>query len=203
MELRRLTKIDLQREAVENSKARQVRSTPAARAVISTRDARAHEQLAGIKPGELVHVASMGELSLHDVAAALVTHYGPFECLTVSTWAASPEAIHRLIGLRDAGGVRRLEALVDSRMPTDCPDAHALMSLSFDAYKCGGNHSKILAFTGGPARYGARGEYRLGISVVSTANLTRNPRCEAMDVFMDNAQAEFDRDWIRREIHAA
>jgi hypothetical protein len=193
MEIRRLTTIDLQKEAVANGKSRQIRTSLAARSLISTRDARAHDQLADLKRGDSVHIASMGKLSLHDVAAAaaLVTHYGPFECLTLSTWAASPEAIHRLIGLRTAGHVSRLEALVDARAPLDCPDAHALLKLSFDRYGIGQNHSKVMAFTGGP-----------GIAVVSTANLTRNPRCEVLVVSMDTALAEFHRDWIREVLNA-
>jgi hypothetical protein len=136
MKLERLTKIDLQREAVQNSAARRAGGSFEARARIATRDARAHSMLAGILPGHAVHIASMGELSLHDVAA----------------WAASEEAIKRIIALRNGGQVRRLEALVDSRMPTDCPDAHALMSIAFDQYAAGQNHSKVMAFTGGPAR---------------------------------------------------
>ncbi len=193
MELTRLTTIDLQSEALANGRARAKRVSLKARSAISTRDARAHQQLAGLAAGDCLHVASMGELSLHDVAAAVVAHYGPFECLTLTTWAASEDAIKCLIALRTAGGVRRLEALVDSRMPTDSPDAHALMALAFDLYRPGSNHSKIMAFTGGAA----------GVSIVSTANLTRNPRCEVLVVTLDSHLADFHAAWIREVLHAA
>ncbi len=147
MNLQRPTQINLQSEALANSKARLTRGTFAATCRVATRDARAHNMLEGLKPGETVHIASMSELSLHDVAGSIIEHYGPFETLTLSTWAASPEAIHRILALRQAGGVKRLEALVDSRMPTDCTEAHAMMASSFDAYVAGSNHSKIMAFT--------------------------------------------------------
>lgn len=203
MKVQKLTDIDLEAEALEASKCRSVQTTMKEQAYISTRDARAHQQLAGMKPGGSKHIASRGELSLHDVAGAIVEHYGPFEVLTLATWAASEEAIKRILDLRQSGGVKRLEALVDTRMPTDCSGAHAMMTEEFDLYACGANHAKILAFTGGPARYGARGEYRGGIAVVSTANLTRNPRCEVVFVSRDDVAATFHRDWIREEIRDA
>ncbi len=190
MKLERPTIIDLQTEAVTNSRARSYLATPAQIARIATRDARAHHMLSGLRPSDCLHIASMGELSLHDLAGALADHYGPFEVLTLATWAASEEAIKRLISLRESGQVKRLEALVDTRCPTDCPDAHALLNLSFDLYRTASNHAKVLALTGGAC----------GIAVVATANLTRNPRCEVAVVSMDSVLAAFHRDWIREVI---
>lgn len=133
MNIQRPTMINLEREAVENSKARHVRVSLAETTRISTRDARAHSMLGGLQPGQSIHIASMGELSMHDAAAAIVEHYGPFDVLTLATWAASEESIKRIAGLRQAGGVRRIEALVDSRCPVDCAEAHALMRRGNDA----------------------------------------------------------------------
>ncbi len=200
--IQKLTDIDLEAEALQASKCRNVETALKEQAYISTRDARAHQQLAGMKPGRQRTIASRGELSLHDVASAIVEHYGPFEVLTLATWAASEEAIKRLIALRQAGGVQRLEALVDTRMPTDCSNAHAMMKSEFSLYACGSNHAKVMAFTGGPKRYGPSVVVNGGggIAIVSTANLTRNPRCEVMVVSRDNTLAEFHRDWIREEI---
>lgn len=207
MKLERPTSINLQSEAIANSNARQLRGSFQETARIATRDARAHTMLASLKPGETIHIASMGELSLHDVAEAIVSHYGPFDCLTLATWAASADSIKRIVGLRQAGGVARLEALVDSRMPTDGPEAHAHMALSFDLYKPGSNHAKVMAFTGGPARIAIEKSglethdfSGTGVFVISTANLTNNPRCEVLIAGRDVLLAEFHRDWIREVI---
>lgn len=200
MKLQQLTDINLEAEALHATKARDVRSVLKEKTYVSTRDARAHKLLAGLKPGECAHIASRGELSLHDVASAIVDHYGPFDVLTLATWAASEEAIKRLLALRQAGGVRELEALVDTRMPTDCADAHALMKTSFDRYACGSNHAKVMAFTGGAFFGGYAGGQ---VAVISTANLTRNPRCEVLVVSRSSVLAEFHRDWIREVIHDA
>ncbi len=195
--IQKLTDIDLEAEALQASKSRAVTATLKEQAFISTRDARAHQQLTGMCKGESRHIASRGELSLHDVAGAIVEHYGPFDALTLATWAASEEAIKRILDLRQAGAVKRLEAFVDTRLPTDNSNAHAMMKEHFDLYACGANHAKILAFTGGRPTGRERSK---GFIVVSTANLTRNPRCEVMVVSRDNTLAEFHRDWIREEI---
>lgn len=97
--IQKLTDINLEAEALQASKCRNVETSLKEQAYISTRDARAHEQLAGMKPGRQRTIASRG-----------------------------------------------------------------------------------------------------GIAVVSTANLTRNPRCEVVVVSRDNTLAEFHRDWIREEI---
>ena len=110
MNLQRPTTINLQNEAVENSKSRKIRVAFQAVSHVATRDARAYSQLAGLLPGQCIHLASMGELSLHDAE---------------------------------------------------------------------------------------------GVSVVSTANLTHNPRCEVAVVTMSTPIADFHRGWIREVINAA
>jgi hypothetical protein len=160
---------------------------------LAPRAARAHDLLANLQRGESIHIASAGELSVQDVLSELARLYGPFEALTCSSWSVSEQAARELLALREGRAVARLEILVDTRLPADFPDVAATLESKFDLFAAAPCHAKVFAFTGKAP----------GIAILSTANLTFNPRAEAVCISADEDLAQFHKGWIHGTIEAA
>ena len=183
----------LKPEQIERPHATAIRRRLTNRTALAPRAARAYDLLANLQRGESIHIASAGELSVQDVLSALARLYGPFETLTCSSWSVSEQAARELLALREGRAVTRLEILVDTRLPADFPDVAATLSAKFDLFAAAPCHAKVFAFTGKAP----------GIAVISTANLTFNPRAEAISVSADEDLATFHRGWIHGTIEAA
>lgn len=166
-----------------------------ARAVMSTRQQRVRDTLGDFprEPGDIAHVVSAGTWSCHDLIRVLLERTGPAE-LIMSTWSISEEGWRMLIDLRDEGQITKLTTLLDWRIGHRNPDVTSYAKTSArdrgDELAITNNHSKV---------YVLRNEL-WAISLISSANLTNNPRIEASVIHEDRAVADWHARWITETV---
>ena len=139
--------------------------------------------------GQSVHYASRGDWSTHDLLFFLLEQTGPAK-VYFTTWAISEYAIRQLYGFIEHGLILELKGIFDYRNGIRKPaELQFLQKITTDikAAKC---HAKVTVIEND----------RWGISVVGSANYTRNPRIEAGVLCCDKTVATFHRDWILKEL---
>ena len=132
---------------------------------------------------------SDGDWSAHDMLFYLLNLTGPAN-VYFSTWAISEYAIRQLYNMIQEGLIIELHGIFDYRNGIRKPaELQFLQKITTDikAAKC---HAKVTVIEND----------HWGISVVGSANYTRNPRIEAGVLCCDKTVAAFHRDWILKEL---
>ena len=148
-----------------------------------------HQVFGKVIDGQSVHYASLGDWSTHDLLFFLLEQTGPAR-VYFTTWAISEYAIRQLYGFIEHGLILELKGIFDYRNGIRKPaELQFLQKITTDikAAKC---HAKVTVIENDC----------WGISVVGSANYTRNPRIEAGVLCCDKTVAAFHRDWILKEL---
>ena len=142
-----------------------------------------------VREGQSIHFASLGDWSTHDLLFFLLEQTGPAR-VYFTTWAISEYAIRQLYQFIEQGLIIELKGIFDYRNGIRKPaELQFLQKITTDikAAKC---HAKVTVVEND----------QWGISVVGSANYTRNPRIEAGVLCCDKMVAAFHRDWILNEL---
>ena len=148
-----------------------------------------HQVFGQVIDGQSVHYASLGDWSTHDLLFFLLEQTGPAR-VYFTTWAISEYAIRQLYLFIEHGLILELKGIFDYRNGIRKPaELQFLQKITTDikAAKC---HAKVTVIEND----------HWGISVVGSANYTRNPRIEAGVLCCDKTVAAFHRDWILNEL---
>jgi len=148
-----------------------------------------HQVFGKVIDGQSVHYASLGDWSTHDLLFFLLDQTGPAR-VYFTTWAISEYAIRQLYQFIEHGLILELKGIFDYRNGIRKPaELQFLQKITTDikAAKC---HAKVTVIEND----------NWGISVVGSANYTRNPRIEAGVLCCDKTVAAFHRDWILNEL---
>jgi len=148
-----------------------------------------HQVFGQVTDGQSVHYASLGDWSTHDLLFFLLEQTGPAR-VYFTTWAISEYAIRQLYQFIEHGLILELKGIFDYRNGIRKPaELQFLQKITTDikAAKC---HAKVTVIEND----------NWGISVVGSANYTRNPRIEAGVLCCDKTVAAFHRDWILNEL---
>ena len=148
-----------------------------------------HQVFGQVVDGQSVHYASLGDWSTHDLLFFLLEQTGPAK-VYFTTWAISEYAIRQLYQFIEHGLILELKGIFDYRNGIRKPaELQFLQKITTDikAAKC---HAKVTVIEND----------NWGISVVGSANYTRNPRIEAGVLCCDKTVAAFHRDWILNEL---
>ena len=148
-----------------------------------------HQVFGKVIDGQSVHYASLGDWSTHDLLFFLLEQTGPAR-VYFTTWAISEYAIRQLYQFIEHGLILELKGIFDYRNGIRKPaELQFLQKITTDikAAKC---HAKVTVIENDI----------WGISVVGSANYTRNPRIEAGVLCCDKTVAAFHRDWILKEL---
>ena len=157
--------------------------------VIGKANEKLHQVFGQINQGQSVHYASLGDWSTHDLLFFLLEQTGPAR-VYFTTWAISEYAIRQLYLFIENGLITELKGIFDYRNGIRKPaELQFLQKITTDikAAKC---HAKVTVIE----------NEHWGISVVGSANYTRNPRIEAGVLCSDKTVAAFHRDWILNEL---
>lgn len=167
-------------------------SVPAAGATLLTigkANAKLHQVFGRVARDQSVHYVSLGDWSTHDLLFFLLEQTGPAR-VYFTTWAISEYAIRQLYQFIEHGLILELKGIFDYRNGIRKPaELQFLQKITTDikAAKC---HAKVTVIEND----------NWGISVVGSANYTRNPRIEAGVLCCDLKVAAFHRDWILHEL---
>ena len=126
---------------------------------------------------------------MHDLLFRIIELAGPCH-VTCATWSVSREAAELLaLGMSD-GRILSLACLFDWRVRVRCPEAMAVARMAGVDMRVCVCHAKVTLLQNA----------QHSITVVSSANMTNNPRIEAGVVFTDAASYAFHHEWISKEI---
>jgi hypothetical protein len=180
---------DLVKKKPDRSKSGSVPADGDNLLIIGKSNEKLHQVFGKVIDGQSVHYASLGDWSTHDLLFFLLEQTGPAR-VYFTTWAISEYAIRQLYGFIEHGLILELKGIFDYRNGIRKPaELQFLQKITTDikAAKC---HAKVTVIE----------NEHWGISVVGSANYTRNPRIEAGVLCCDKTVAAFHRDWILKEL---
>jgi len=174
-----------QAKAGQASRSMSARTKAADLAACSKRYGNAKDTIGPIEKGTHIHAVSEGEWSLHNTIAHVAEQIGPCDAW-IATWSISEDAVRQLVKMRLDGKIRRMTMLVDWRVRTRRPGAAALAKENTDRIRVANCHAKAAVLR--------NDEY--AVAIVTTANLTNNPRTEVYVLVEDDDIAAFHVAWI-------
>ncbi|MDP1621686.1 MAG: hypothetical protein Q8M08_05025 [Bacteroidales bacterium] len=148
-----------------------------------------HQVFGKVIDGQSVHYASLGDWSTHDLLFFLLEQTGPAR-VYFTTWAISEYAIRQLYQFIEHGLILELKGIFDYRNGIRKPAELQFLQKITTEIKAAKCHAKVTVIEND----------NWGISVVGSANYTRNPRIEAGVLCCDKTVAAFHRDWILNEL---
>jgi hypothetical protein len=144
-----------------------------------------HNLVGEIKPANFIEFCTAGEFSMHHLLQYLLTVSGPAN-VYLSTWTIKEEPARVLHALKKSGQIKDLYCALDYRIRTlDAKHFHFIESIltGHVLTKC---HAKVIAIEGEKA----------SIAVVSSANMSNNPRIEAGTISCNSVSMRFHKEWI-------
>ncbi len=180
---------DLTKKKPDRPKSGSIPFTGSNLLTIGKANEKLHQVFGKVIDGQSVHYASLGDWSTHDLLFFLLEQTGPAR-VYFTTWAISEYAIRQLYQFIEHGLILELKGIFDYRNGIRKPaELQFLQKITTDikAAKC---HAKVTVIEND----------NWGISVVGSANYTRNPRIEAGVLCCDKTVAAFHRDWILKEL---
>ena len=135
------------------------------------------------------HYVTSGRWSMNDLMIYILLQIGPSDVL-VATWSIAELAIRQILKHHEQGLIKSISFLLDPRVKVRNPKPLQLLSANFThrLYQC---HAKVCVIH-------SDDHY---ISIVSSANMTQNPRIERGVIFPYKDVYEFDYKWINETIN--
>lgn len=161
--------------------------------VLGRSGAQLEQLIPPFKEGLATVSLTRGAWSFHDMILFAAGRLGPCSAW-VSSWSISERPIRQLLRARSEGLFTELRFLLDGRVKSECAAAYQLLlsDRSATVHLCK-NHSKLAVLR-------APGE---SVVIISTANLTVNPRLEAYDLIVSTSTADVVIDLLTLEMDAA
>lgn len=162
------------------------RSLTTSRMAIGTKNSALRDILGEIEQNETIHLPALAKWSSHELIEYLTTLIGGKCNVYLTSWSVKSTAVKTLLALMSNGFILQLRCVFDPRIKTQCPEAWQLADYNLEIiklYKC---HAKVTVIE----------NEEWGISIVSSANLTRNPRIECYVISTDKNVANFHKQWI-------
>jgi hypothetical protein len=142
-----------------------------------------------IAQDQIIPYVSLGDWSTHDLLFFLLEQTGPAR-VWFTTWAISEYAIRQLYQFVEHGMILQLKGIFDYRNGIRKPAELQFLQQITTEIKPAKCHAKVTVIEND----------NWGISIVGSANFTRNPRIEAGVLFTCRNVAEFEKTWIEREL---
>jgi len=156
---------------------------------IGKANAKLQDVFGPIAPDQVIPYVSLGDWSSHDLLFFLLEQTGPAG-VWFTTWAISEYAIRQLYQFVEHGMILQLKGIFDYRNGVRKPAELQFLRQITTEIKPAKCHAKVTVIEND----------NWGISIVGSANFTRNPRIEAGVLFTSRTVAEFERNWIEREL---
>ena len=157
--------------------------------VRGTRGRALNDIINSIEIDETIHLPARGSWSTPHLIQHLLNFIGPAECW-VTSWSVKEQAVRILIDLIDKKQITQLHCLFDERIRVQCPQAYQLASNNFVDMRLTKIHAKVVVLRNAD----------WGITIATSANLTRNPRIENFVISTHRQVADFYLEWIQEEI---
>jgi hypothetical protein len=180
---------DLSRKPTVKTESGSVSVSGPAICRIGKTNAKLQEVFGTISQGQILSFVSLGDWSTHDLLFFLLEQTGPAR-VYFTTWAISEYAIRQLYNLIEQGLILELKGIFDYRNGVRKPAELQFLEKISTEIKPAKCHAKVTVLEND----------NWGISIIGSANYTRNPRIEAGVLFSLKEVAAFERNWIEKEL---
>lgn len=133
---------------------------------------------------EAIHFVTNGDFSMAECLIYLLKLIGPSDVM-IATWSISELAMRQLLILKEKGIVKSCRFLVDPRVKVRNPKPLQILQQNFPyaLVKC---HAKVTLIQSAEHH----------VVIVSSANLSRNPRIERGIIYNNQEIFSFDKNWM-------
>jgi hypothetical protein len=140
--------------------------------------------------GELAHdqcyqFSTAGKWSMHQLLEFVLLKTGPAK-VWMTTWTITEEPMRALLDMLQRELITELNAIFDYRIERRKPEAFQLASKIITKIKLTKCHAKVLVIRND----------QWNVTVIGSANFSKNPRIEAGCIFTDQKSADFNCSWI-------
>ncbi|RNI27651.1 hypothetical protein EFA69_16160 [Rufibacter immobilis] len=142
-----------------------------------------------LQQGEIIPFATGGQWSNHDLLEFILERTGPAD-VYITTWSLTEEPVRAILDFTEKGLIRSLTCLFDYRIQARNPKVFQLIDSVIERKKLTKIHAKVTVIC----------NEEWAVSIISSANFTKNPRIEAGVILTDTETAAFNIDWIEEEI---
>jgi hypothetical protein len=139
---------------------------------------------------KVTHYVTRARWSMHDLLRHLLSVSGPSD-VYFTTWSITMEPASEIVSLKKAGMINNLNAIVDSRVKHNAPEAYQMLMLNATRLKLAKIHAKVMIVINNDFSF----------SVVSSQNFTNVKRIEA-GIIDPNRNAALEHvEWIQKKIN--
>lgn len=138
-----------------------------------------------IVPGAFIEFCTAGEFSMHHLLQHLLSISGPAN-VYLSTWTIKEDPARVLHYLKKSGHIKDLYAVLDYRIRTQDAKHYHLIEKLLTGHVLTKCHAKVIAIEG----------EKCSFAVVSSANMSNNPRIEAGYIACNDKSMLFHKGWI-------
>jgi len=138
------------------------------------------------------HYVTSGRWSMNDLLIYVHLQVGPSDVL-IATWSIAELAVRQILKHHESGLIKSISFLLDPRVKVRNPKPLQLLAANFPYLLFPkGCHAKVTLIR-------SADHY---ISIVSSANMTQNPRIERGVIFPFKDVYEFDYKWLNDSINS-
>lgn len=136
-------------------------------------------------PDQAQQFVTAGRWSLHQLLEYLLRRIGPCR-LWMTTWTITEEPMRVLLNLIREGLILELNAVLDYRIERRKPEAFQLANNIMTRICLTKCHAKVVVLRNDT----------WNVTILTSANFSKNPRIEVGTIFTDAGSAEFHSKWI-------
>ncbi len=136
----------------------------------------------------LIHYCSNGMFSAHEILFSLLQLTGPAK-VYLTTWTMTETPARLLAEGLDSKKILELYCVLDVRMEKN-PNVYQLIRFNSTKIRLSHCHAKVIIIENND----------WNISIISSQNMTENPRIEAGVISTNHSIMKFHRDWILKVI---
>ncbi len=150
-----------------------------------------NESFAQLEKGYTYQLVSLGRWSMHHLLFHLLKMTGPAN-VYATTWSISEDVIRHIVEAKNQGLINEMTFIFDYRVRKYRPGAYFLSQQHFKSIvtSC---HAKVTIIESKTHH----------LTIVGSANYTRNDRIEVGSIFTDKETHDFHKNWIIHEIENA
>lgn len=143
------------------------------------------EKIGLITKDKSVFFKTDGAWSMIDLVGHTLEQSGPAE-IHFATWSIGPEAIRNFIHWQEIGTITSIYGVIDEGFRNRKPDLFHQAKAAFASLKFYKSHAKLVIIKSESHQ----------VTIMGSANLTRNPRTETGIIICDQALADANIKWI-------
>ncbi len=138
-----------------------------------------------LEHNQALQYTTAGRWSMHQLLSYILDRTGPGR-VWLTTWTITEEPMRVLLHEIKSERIQELNAVLDYRIERRKPEAFQLASKIITRIKLTKCHAKVLVIQ----------NEEWSVTVLGSANFSKNPRIEAGTIFTDRESAEFHKTWI-------